>query len=244
MQATENLYNSRLGKVRWFAKRFGAGELIRKPLRMLLAPVIVPRLTPRTFQFKGQELHLFYHAYNMTWATERCVEVPVIRHVLEGVPPKDVLEVGNVLSHYGPIQHMIVDKFERGAGIINEDIVTFQPGWAFKLIISISTFEHIGFDDERTGHSKAKILTAVHACRQLLQPGGQLVITVPVGYNPEMDSILAGNELGAEETWYFKQTRKREWMEVGKEEALRARYGSPFPYANSIAVAGMANSAR
>ena len=29
-----HLYNSRLGKVAWFVRRFGAGELLMKPLRL------------------------------------------------------------------------------------------------------------------------------------------------------------------------------------------------------------------
>ena len=32
--------------------------------------------------------------------------------------------------------------------VINEDITYFQPNHKYDLIVSISTFEHIGFDED------------------------------------------------------------------------------------------------
>src|SRR4051812_21386765 len=71
----KHLYNTSFGKVRWFVDRFGAGELFLKPARTILAPLIIPFIKKRSFYFQGNELPLFYHDYNMTWASERCLEV-------------------------------------------------------------------------------------------------------------------------------------------------------------------------
>jgi hypothetical protein len=237
MRTQENLYNSRFTKVRWFVKRFGAAELIRKPVRVLLAPVLIPCLGRRRFSFRGQELDCLYHPYNMTWATERCVEVPIARQHLASAPTSSVLEVGNVLSHYGPVQHEILDKFEKGAGIINQDILSFAPSKRYRLILSISTFEHIGFDDEVGEGSREKILKAVASCRRLLSPEGRLVVTLPIGYNPELDEILATNQLPWEREEYYQRVGPRDWKPSGKAEALRRQYGKPFPYANALLVA-------
>ena len=109
----KHLYSqSGFGKVRWFAARFGLAEIALKPLRTLLAPLIVPRLNQSDFVFKGETLSCFYHAYNMTWACERCVEVPIARSYQARVSSNNILEVGNVLSHYGVISHSVIDKFE------------------------------------------------------------------------------------------------------------------------------------
>jgi hypothetical protein len=237
-----NLYNTRLGKVTWFVRRFGAAELVRKPLRSLLAPFIIPRLPKRTFRFQGADLGYFYHPYNMTWATERCLEVPVARSYAAGFDPADTLEVGNVLSHYAPVAHTVLDKFERGRGIINQDIVEFCPGRTFRFILSISTFEHIGFDDEISGSSGDRILEAIRASRQLLDASGLLVITVPIGYNPDLDALLAAGRLPLVREFYFQRSGKQTWQQADKLEVLKSRYAAPYPYANGVLVAEIRTS--
>lgn len=233
----KHLYNTRLGKFRWFIERFGAGELALKPLRTIFAPVIVPMLKPAAFPFAGTELPYFYHGYNMTWASERGVEVPIARWYLGQATGGRVLEVGNVLSHYGPVSHEILDKFEKGPGVINEDIISFQPDKQYDLIISISTFEHIGFDDEAESSSSEKILEAIAACRRLLSPGGKLVITVPISYNPELNELIKDKRLGYAKAFFLKRIAPRQWKEVSPQEALQSKYKTPFPYANAIMVA-------
>jgi hypothetical protein len=233
----KHLYNSKLSKVKWFVNRFGWKEVALKPLRNIFAPVIIPTLPKKTFRYKGEELPYVYHRYNMTWASERCVEVPIGRSWANKYPPQTVLEVGNVLSHYGPVQHQILDKFEKGRGVINEDIVTFKPTKKYQLVFSISTFEHIGFDDETQGSSATKILAAIQACRSLLTVDGTLVITIPINYNPELDELIAGDKLPPNKRTFLHRRGYTDWIEADQQTALKARYKAPFPYANAIMVA-------
>ena len=79
-----------------------------------------------TFVFKGYTLNYFHHAYNKTWQNERAVEIPIIWGILTGYQGKRILEVGNVLSHYIPVEHDIVDKYEMAPGVINQDVVDYQ----------------------------------------------------------------------------------------------------------------------
>ncbi len=232
-----HLYNSKLGKVAWFVERFGAAELLLKPWRVVFAPVILRSLPRKTFVFRDATLECLYHPYNMTWACERCVEVPIARSYLARVAGQRVLEVGNVLSHYGSVSHDVLDKFEKGERVINEDIVDFRPSMKYGLILSISTFEHIGFDDAAGEGSAAKIRTAVQSCRRLLEPGGKLVLTVPIGYNPELDTMLKQSELPLEREFYLRRTGRTEWEPIDKVTALACRYRRPYPYANAILVA-------
>lgn len=231
-----HLYNAKLGKVRWFVRRFGGRELILKSLRMVFAPVIIPFLPKGRFQFRGKELAYLLHRYNITWASERGVEVPAVRCYLETAGEK-VLEIGNVLSHYGPIKHEVIDKFEKGDGVINEDIVHFHPGKQYDLIVSISTFEHIGYDDDAAGSSADKMQEAIRASRRLLSRSGKLVITAPIGYNPDLDRLLRQDQLGSAKEIYLKKYGRLDWRECPKQEALQAKYKDPFPYANAIVVA-------
>ena len=234
----KHLYNTVAGKVPWFIKRFGAAELILKPMRVVFAPLIIPLIPRKHFGFNGQSLDCFYHRYNMTWAGERCIEIPIAKSYLDRHSGKRVLEVGNVLSHYFPVSHDILDKFEKGIGIINEDIIGFAPQKRYDLILSISTFEHIGYDDETEESSSKKIKQAIDACTQtLLAPGGKLVITVPIGYNPELDQMIKNGELKTSGETFMRRVKKLDWVASTKAEALNCRFRTPFPYANAILVA-------
>ena len=232
-----HLYNSQFSKVVWFARRFGVGELLLKPLRCAFAPLIIPRLARAEFEFEGKSLPLFYHRYNMTWATERAVEVPIAREFLERYAGKRVLEVGNVTPYYLDIAHTVLDKYERGPGIINADITDYAPGDRFELILSVSTFEHIGFDDETNVDSGVKISRAITTCRGFLAAGGQLVLTLPLGYNPTLDRMIADRQLGCNRATFLKRTGRLAWQTVGAAAALASGYGRPFPYANAVMIA-------
>jgi hypothetical protein len=238
-----HLYSGLAAKVRWFAKRFGVSEMFWKPVRVGCSPLIIPFLPQRTFEFKGRTLRCFYHWYNMTWAGERTVEIPIARSYLEAHPGATVLEVGNVLPHYYPAEYEVVDKFERGPHIINADIVDYSPPTRYDLILSISTFEHIGFDDEASGSSGDKILAALANCRRLLSARGLLVITVPTGYNPDLDRMVQLGSLGSSAEYFLRRTGRRQWQPCGRDEALSCRYRRPYPYANGLLVAEFARAA-
>src|SRR3954451_22447894 len=77
-----------------------------------------------TFVVDGRERRLFVHRYNETWRNERAVEVPLVVEALDAHP---VLEVGNVLGHYGHCGHTVVDKYERAPGVLNVDVLDFAP---------------------------------------------------------------------------------------------------------------------
>jgi len=232
-----HLYNSRLGKVSWFVRRFGLSELFYLPLRKLFSSWMHPRLEPRTFRFRDRDWDCFYHDYNVTWCNERCVEVPVGFEYLEHFSGKAILEVGNVLSRYGSEGHTVLDKYERGSGIVNDDIVGYRPGNLFDLVLSISTLEHIGFDDDAPGGSGDKIVEAIGACRALLATGGLFAFTVPLGYNPELDQLIADNALGADREWFLKRSGPRDWREVPRAKAVGSQYRRPYPYANALLIA-------
>jgi len=232
-----HLYNSGFGKVIWFVRRFGVFELFLKPIRYIFAPFIIPCLAKSKFIFDDRSLELFYHNYNMTWANERSVEIPIIRDFLNNYQSENVLEIGNVLSHYGDVNHTILDKFETGKGIINEDILDYTSSDKFELIVSISTFEHIGFDDEIDGDSGVKILHAIDISRKLLTENGRLVLTLPLGYNPSLDHLISVNQLHSNRSFFICRTGRLQWEATNVDKALASRYGSPFPYANAIMIA-------
>jgi SAM-dependent methyltransferase len=232
-----HLYAGLAGRIRWFARRFGWSEIVFKPFRLIFAPFILPLLKPGPFVWRDEKLTCFFARYNMTWAGERMVEIPIGKRLLEQYEGRRVLEVGHVLGHYFPPAHTILDKFEVAPGVLNLDIIDYRPAEKFDLILSISTFEHIGFDDESEGGSGPKILACVQHCRSLLAPEGRLILTFPTGYNPELDEMLRTGALGAARIDCLKRTGRREWAPCTMDEAFHYPYRSQFPYGNALVVA-------
>src|SRR2546422_11404174 len=116
-------------------------RILRTWRRSLLSAYYRRFKSGRSFTARGVDYHYFYHAYNQTYCNERAVEIPIVWPMLQQVPPERVLEIGNVLSHYFPTRHDVVDKFEQAPGVQNVDVVDFRPTQPYDLIVSISTLE-------------------------------------------------------------------------------------------------------
>jgi hypothetical protein len=219
------------------ARTNGPLEVIKIPLRMLSSPLAILLLGRRQFTYQGKSLDYFYHRYNVTWCNERAMEVAIGKLYLDQVSSSDILEVGNVMKHYFPIEnHPVVDKFENGIGVMNCDILDFSTGQKFDLILSISTFEHIGFDEEPKGDTK--IARAIEHCRKMLTASGKLVITASAGYNPVFDNLMLDlYAKNAGKLSFMRRTRYFKWEECSVGHFAHSRYNHPYPFGNAIVVA-------
>jgi len=187
------------------------------------------------FLFQGRTYCYLYHRYNHSWKNERAVEIPIIWHIVRENKGKRILEVGNVLSHYFRVNHDIVDKYERAKDVINEDVVNFQPSKKYDLIVSISTLEHVGWDENP--REPGKILKAIKHLKNLLSPNGKMIVTLPLGYNSEMDKFLKEGKLSFDKQYYLKRiTKDNKWIETNWEDIHDAKYGKPFPNANGLVI--------
>lgn len=213
----------------------------RRDLSFAVKRALVTRLHPlRSFRIGGRRLHYHAAAYNAAWSNERTVEVPIVTEYLRERRGGRILEVGNVLHHYLDVNHDVVDKYEQHPRVRNVDVVEFAPETRYDLIVSISTLEHVGFDEERSQPDKP--VRAVAHLAGLLAPGGMLVVTVPLGYNPHLDVALAEGRFAFDEVTYLSRiSRDNRWREVSAAEVRRARYGAPYHAANALAV-GISNS--
>jgi hypothetical protein len=206
-----------------FTKRFGH-YLYRASLRAV-SPAVIHLAPKRFFSYDGKQLEYFRHQKSLTWINERAVEIPIIVDSINTYHGKRILEVGAVLPHYYPnIKKDVVDKFEKGDNIINEDIITFKPKEKYGLIVSISTLEHVGFDDDlKDDQGLIKALDNLEI--NCLAPGGKIVITLPIGYNPSVDLILFSNRLKFDEERFFKKVGFLNiWEEITKEQAKKEKF--------------------
>lgn len=189
----------------------------------------------RVFRFQGRNYQYFCHRYNFTWMNERAVEVPVIWEMVKKYHGKKILEVGNVLSHYFSFSHDILDKYEKGEGVINQDIVGFKPAGKYDLIVSISTLEHVGWDENP--RDPGKVLRAVENLRNCLVSKGKMIITLPLGYNPPMDELLGERGIPFSQQYFLKRiSRDNKWKEVEWKDVCGAKFSDPFPNANGLVI--------
>jgi len=203
----------------------------------------------RRFSVGGRRYRYFIHEYNEAWANERTVEVPVVQSLLTRALTKRlrVLEVGNVLSHYMPVQWPVVDKYEQGAGVVNQDILDYCPAEKFDLLVSISTFEHVGFDEtgprEGCRYDAEKLKKViVHVRDHILKPDGTLFLTIPAGYNPGLDALVLSGEIHFDGLFFMKRmSRFNEWREVKAGDIQGARYHDPYYCANAVYFAWIGN---
>lgn len=215
----------------------GAAYLITARLNKILNPLSFYNYkllkSSNTFQLNKRIYKYFFNRYNFTWRNERAIEIPIILGYL-GRDKGEVLEIGNVLSHYIPVNHDIVDKYEKDINVINKDAETFKSKKKYKLIISISTIEHIGWDGKEK-KDKLKIERVIKNLKSLLARNGTIIFTSPVGYNPFLDNIIKKNKIKYSAVYYCKRiSRDNKWIQTTADEVKDTKYNSPFPHANAI----------
>jgi hypothetical protein len=190
----------------------------------------------KAFAFDGRSYPYLYHFCNKTWKNERGVEIPIFRDILLRHQDARILEVGNVLSHYVPIHHDVVDKYEVAPGVINQDIVEFAPTARYDLILSISTLEHVGWDE--VPREPDKLLRALeHLRNRCLTLGGKIVASLPVGYNEFFDELLRDGKRPFTTQHFLKRISKRNyWEESDWNGCKDATYGRFVAHAVCIGI--------
>ena len=201
-------------------------------LKTILVPVSKLKLTVTRSSFQGDTYKYFNHWFNTTWNNERVVELPIICKFISENNQHDILEIGNVLQNYFNMDHDIVDKYEKADGVINEDVVDFRSSKKYKLIISISTLEHVGWDEYP--RDPKKIFDAINNLKRLLAPGGKLVITLPLGENTILDNYLENDKIKFTYKYYLKRiSRSNKWKEH-KSGYYKTEYNIPYPGAQLL----------
>jgi hypothetical protein len=192
-----------------------------------------------TFNFNGSALKYFRHNFNLAYDNERTVEVAVVGAFLKSLGTQArILEVGNVLIHYGfrNAGRDVLDKYDPAQYVINEDVISFKPAKKYDAIISISTLEHVGWDEEV--RDPVKIITAVrNLTENCLAPGGCMLVTIPLGYNPYFDDQLAEGARYFTEKYFLKRiSSDNDWLQVDYSEVAGSKFGQPFNNANAMCI--------
>ena len=203
-------------------------------VRRAVCKVLTARKPSRSFVFRGTAYPYCYHSHNDTFMNERTVEIPIVWGIVTAAiaAGKRVLEIGNTLSNYHPRRHDVLDKYDEQPGIICEDVVDFRPPHPYDLIVSVSTLEHVGWDEDGDTTKFARAVSNLKAC---LAPGGTLVVTVPLGYHPELDALVTAGNLPFAGVYYMERISwSNRWRETTRPTL--ARYPFPFPRVRTVLI--------
>lgn len=169
------------------------------------------------FTFRGEQ-----YRYGTQGWSERCVEIPIGYRFVERRWGQRILEFGNVLRnhhlHLPSERYTVLDKFEKGPGIVNQDIVDFvaEP---FDALVSISTLEHVGNWEGEDGRPD-KEERALDNLVKLVKPDGSMLVSIPWGYNPGLDGLLV-KDGRFDKHCMVRTARNWSWKECTFEEAQK-----------------------
>jgi len=186
-----------------------------------------------TILFVGKEYHYFDTI--KTWHGERAVEIPIVLEMVKKYKGMNILEIGNVLSHHVRFEHDVLDKYEIAKGVINKDVVDFKSDKKYDLIVSVSTIEHVGWDEKP--RDNMKIPRVIENLKTLTTSHGTIIITLPLGYNSALDKLLKEGVISFSKQYYINRISKgNEWKEALWEDVHDAKYNTPFPFANGLLI--------
>jgi hypothetical protein len=176
-----------------------------------------------------------FSRYNNSFRNERSVEISLAHWFLAAHGRGRMLEVGNVLAHYGTAGHDVLDKYETIEGVINEDIVGYRPDTPYDTVISISTLEHVGWDE--APRRPERVVAAFDAVVDATAPDGRILVTMPLGCNPVMDEAIAAGRISMPRQFAMvRVSRANHWIQSDVVGGLGRPYGSIYNNANAIYV--------
>jgi hypothetical protein len=142
---------------------------------------------------------------------------------------------GNFLSYVLDVNHDILDKYDSANGVINEDVVDYNPSKQYDLIVSIDTLQCLGWDE--TPQDPLKVLPAIENLKRLLAPGGQMVVTIGLAYNTELDKLLRDCKLlKVDQQYYLKKISNYKWQQVEWEDVKDVKYDNSIPTSVGLVV--------
>ena len=108
---------------------------------------------------------------------------------------------------------MIIDKYERAKGVVNQDVLDVPAERRLDYVIAISTLEHVGWDEHPMEPSKA--VTALDHLRSCLHRDGTMLLTVPLGYHGALDAAVLTSDTRCAETYVLDRTWRWRCRPVG-----------------------------
>jgi hypothetical protein len=138
------------------------------------------------------------------------------------------------MSHYRDVYHTVIDKYESSINVLNFDVADFSLNQKFDFILSLSTMEHVGWDEELKDPDK--ILRSIINLKRHLSKDGVMLITLPIGYNNSLDLYLKEGKLKFDESHCFVKSGKCFWSRIEFDNIFNYTYNFNSSTANCVLV--------
>ena len=218
-------------------------NILKSTIKFLIIPFVGYFESRKvTFNFQNKSYRYFYNRRNYTFINERAIEIPIFRRIIEKYKTRKILEVGSTLWNYFPQDYDVVDKYDSSLGIIKKDILQYNPKTKYDLIISISTLEHVGWDEylysAKIGkNNRDYFLKTIRHLRSLLSSKGVLVFSVPLGYNRFVDLRITKSTDYFSELYFMQRSLLcNHWKQVAYANLKNIKHIHLFGYSNAIVV--------
>lgn len=189
---------------------------------------------PERFRYWGVELEYCRDTYNHSGENERAIEVPIAQwFIRKQGSPGGGLEVGNVLAHYMRAPWTVIDRYEPGNHLAMD---LFDYRTPHDWVVSISTLEHVRWDEPDQGRHPDGPANALEHLWGLVRPGGAMLVTTPMGWQPFWDSAVLDERLPVKPTRQCTFVRDGTgWRQT--EHLCHLRYAASTIWAESVWVA-------
>jgi len=188
-------------------------------------------LPPERFYYWDVELEYCRDAYNHSGENERAVEIPIARWFIgQRGSAGGGLEIGNVLSHYMRAPWTVIDRYEPGRHLAMD---LFDYHQDHDWVVSISTLEHVRWDEPDQGRHPDGPVNALRHLWELVRPGGAMLVTTPMGWHPFWDSAVLDGRLPVTPTRQATFVRDGSgWRQTRRLE--HRRYAATSIWAESV----------
>ena len=181
----------------------------------------------QSFVLNKRKYSFFCHSFNCGWPpfrmTERAVELAIADDWL--FKHDDVCEVGAVTPYYWPgrVKDVVDPSDENSA--INIRLSLFDMSFENRNVLCISTIEHVGQGDY--GLDKEPGL-ASKALEKITAEASSALITIPVGYNVELDRYVfarKGNDVTISYLGRGNGREDNDWRQISMPSGHQLTYG-------------------
>ena len=123
--------------------------------------------------------------------SERYIEVPLAIRWLKTLDPQiKLVEIGAVMPYHIRSFHTVIDPYDEKA-TIKHPMEKFN--YTNKNILCISTIEHIGNLEYGNSEENVDSGAAINALIKILDESNKCFITIPIGWNENLDIWLKNN---------------------------------------------------
>jgi hypothetical protein len=163
--------------------------------------------------YNGKEYPYLDHWHSRAWENDKAILGPIGLKFIGGYPGAEVLEIGNVLSHYYGSNHLVLDRYERNKynNVLKANFTGFYWNTPFKRILSIDEVAKLC---EYSLDPVAALGSMFSKVKRLLTPDGTALVTIPTNYSYIITDAITNNKVPYDDLDVMAKYGANKWFQV------------------------------